>query len=151
MKESGSALIASGKQSLADLKTMFSDPKGMLLGLLYIGVDGAETWLLHVIGGAAGGALTEKYMSSGGVDVDAYLKSFGIEEGYDGLDFSGSSLFCDDNKQMIDIVVEYELDLSFITYVLPQTKFHVIQRASVAGWVGGDDQRVGVGIPPEKQ
>ena len=151
LQPSVTGAVESGKQSIADLKTMFSDPKGMLLGLLYIGVDGAETWLYHVVGKAAGSALTEKYMRSGGVDVDAYLKSFGIEEGYDGLDFSGSSLFCDENKQMIDIVVEYELDLSFITYVLPQTKFHVIQRASVAGWVGGDDQRVGVGIPPEEQ
>lgn len=151
LKPAVDSTIESGKQSVADLKTLFSDPKGMLIGFVYIGFDGLENGLLHLVGEAAGGALTEKYMRAGDVDVDAYLRSFGIEDGYDGLDFSGSSVFCDENKQMIDIVVEYELDLSFITYVLPESKFHVIQRASVAGWVGGDDQRVGVGIPPKKQ
>lgn len=147
LKNSGGALIDSGKQSVADLKTLFSDPKGMLVGVLYIGVKCLEDSALRLVAEAAGGALTEKYMESGGLDVDAYLASFGIEGGYDGLDFSGSSIFCDDNMQMIDIVVEYDIDLSFITYVLPQTKFHVIQRASMAGWVGGDDQVVGVGKP----
>lgn len=147
LKATGGAVVSSGKQSIADLKTMFSDPKGMLVGMLYIGVEGLTDTALRLVAEAAGGALTEKYMRSGGTDVDAYLQNFGIENGYEGLDFSASSLFCDDNMQMIDIVVEYDIDLSFITYVLPESKFHVIQRASIAGWAGGDDQVISVGKP----
>ena len=147
LKSSAGSAYSSGKQSIADLKTMFSDPKGMLVGMLYIGIEVLTDNARRLIAEAAGGALTEKYLTAGDFDADAYLKTFGIEDGYDGLDFSGSSLFCDANMQMIDIVVEYDIDLSFITFVLPETKFHVIQRASIAGWAGGDDQSVGVGKP----
>ena len=147
LKVSGTDVVNSGKQSLADLKTMFSDPKGMLVGIVYIGVNAAGETLLHAIASAAGSALSYKYMESGGLDVDAYLENFGIEGGYDGLDFSGSSVFCDDDQRIIDLVCEYDIDLSFITYVLPKSKFHVVQRVSVAAWAGGDDQVVTVGIP----
>ena len=39
---------------------------------------------------------------------------------------------------MIDLVVEYDVDLSFISLVLPEKKIHVVQRVSVPAWLDGD-------------
>ncbi len=153
LKASGQGTLDSGKASIESLKEAFSNPKGLIVGFLYIGADFLAYEAKGIIADAMAGALVEKYLAAGGVDVDRYLQSFGLKNGYDDLDFSASSVFCDgeegsdDGKRVIDLVVEYDIDLSFITYVLPKTVYHVTQRVSVAAWCGGDGQVVTVGIP----
>ena len=87
---------------------------------------------------AAARSLTANYIEGSGMNADGWLKAHGVTYGYDGLDFSGSTMFCDTNKQMIDIVVSYDIDLQFLGFVLPQDKLHVIQRVSVPAWLDGD-------------
>ena len=91
---------------------------------------------------AAAWALTRKYLSSENQDADAYLKACGIAEGYQGLNFSGSSMFSGEDKRLIDIVVQYDIDLGFLKLVMPGKKLHVVQRVSVAAWLNGDGNTV---------
>ncbi|MBQ8578913.1 MAG: hypothetical protein IJ449_13260 [Clostridia bacterium] len=152
LKNAGTSTYESGKASVEALKTAFSDPKGLIIGFVYLGADLLAYEAKSLVAEAMAGAMTEKYLSVGDLDVDAYLKKFGIDDGYDGLDFSGSSIFCDDadDERIIDIVVEYDIDLSFISYILPESTYHVVQRVSVGAWAGGDCQVVNVGIPEDK-
>ncbi len=136
----------SGKQSVTDIKDLFSDPKGLLVGVMYVGMDGAVYVAKNLVGMGAAYVLTEKYLTDGVRDADAYLRSYGVANGYDGLDFGASTVFADGDNRMVDIVVEYDIDLSFINFVLPSAKIHVVQRASVAGWAGGDHKRVPEGL-----
>ena len=39
---------------------------------------------------------------------------------------------------MIDIVVSYDIELKFISFILPEDTIHVIQRVSVPAWLDGD-------------
>ncbi len=132
------------KASANSLKGLFSNPKSMLVGIIYIGAYEVGYEVKSAAGSAAARGLTEKYLEQGGKSADEFLQSYGVTEGYAGLDFSGSTLFCDsDSKKggrMVDIVVSYDIDMSFLSFILPEPKLHVVQRVSVAGWVDGDGE-----------
>lgn len=130
--------IQSVQKSVEDVTQLFSDSDSLMAGIIYLGISGGSYAVKSVGATAAAGALTKKYLKNGGQDADAYLKSYGISEGYGGLDFTGSTMFCDGDLRMIDLVVEYDVDLSFIGLVLPEKKIHVVQRVSVPAWLDGD-------------
>ncbi|MBR1702572.1 MAG: pilus assembly protein [Lachnospiraceae bacterium] len=130
----------SSKEKVTDL---FSDKDGLIAGIVYMGLEGAEYGVHKLAGMLIAEGLTKKYL--GGSQADAYLKSYGVVDGYAGLDFSGSSVFNDSGeteKRIIDFVVQYDVDMSFIGFVLPDPKVHVVQRVSVAAWLNGDGQTV---------
>ncbi|MBQ7983071.1 MAG: hypothetical protein IJ302_05855 [Clostridia bacterium] len=145
VKNSAGSTYESGKASVNAVKDLLSDPAGLIAGVIYLAADYATDAVKRFVAEGAATALTEKYLAAGDTDVNAYLENYGIEGGYEGLDFSGSSMFCDEGDRLIDIVVEYDLDLSFLTYVLPETTYHVVQRVSVGAWAGGDGHYVTVG------
>ena len=124
--------------SVSSLKTLLSNPSDLVVGLIYLGADGLSYTAGKLIGTVLAEALTEKYLENGDVSANVYLKSYGITDGYSGLDFSGSTVFCDDDNRMIDIVVEYDIDLSFAQLFIEDAKLHVVQRVTVPGWVDGD-------------
>ncbi len=108
-------------------------------------VDGATYTLKSIAGSAIAAGLTKHYLKQGEKSADDYLKAYHIKDGYSGLDFSGSTLLCDTddtNMRIVDIVVEYDIDLQFLKLVLPKASLHMVQRVSVAAWVGGDDKKV---------
>jgi hypothetical protein len=69
-------------------------------------------------------------------DVDKRLRELNIKDGFNGLDFSLSSFFNDDNNN-IDIVVAYTLDIPVPIKVI--SGLPIIQRATAKAWLGGDD------------
>lgn len=144
LKEDAAATASSIKASASSLKDLFSDSNGLIAGIIYMMEDSVSYTLRNIVGAAAAEGLTEHYLRQEGQSADSYLKAYGIQDGYDGLDFSGSTLLCDKNTNMrvIDIIVEYDIDLSFVRLVIPNAKVHMVQRVSVAAWVGGDDKRV---------
>lgn len=142
LKSDANATTDSVKKSAADLKSLFSDGNGLLAGIIYLGAYEAQYEIKNVIGTAAASALTQKYLKNNGRSADVYLKGYGITDGYDGLDFSGSTLFADADMRIIDIVVEYDIDLGFAKLLIPEAKLHVIQRVSVPAWLDGDGQTV---------
>lgn len=134
--------VESVQKSVNDVTNLFSDSDSLIAGMIYMGVSGGSYVVKSAGATAAAKVLTQKYLKNGSQDADSYLRSYGIADGYAGLDFSGSTMFCDSKKQMIDIVVQYDIDLSFAAIVLPETKLHVVQRVSVPAWLDGDGQEV---------
>ena len=133
----------SATESKQKLTELFSDKNGLIAGIAYLGLSGARYELHKEAGRLIAEGLTRKYL--GGSQADGYLRSYGVIDGYSGLDFSGSSVFNDSggtDKRIIDFVVQYDIDMSFIGFVLPDPKIHVVQRVSVAAWLDGDGQTV---------
>lgn len=132
------------KTSGTMLKNLFSDPKKMLVGMIYIGAYELGYEAKSLIGRAAAEGLAEKYLEQGELSASEYLVSYGVAEGYKGLNFDGTTLFCENDKgagRLVDIVVSYDVDLGFLALIVPNgAKLHVVQRASVAGWVDGDGE-----------
>jgi hypothetical protein len=141
----------SAEKSKDKITELVSDEDSLLAGIIYMGMSAVDYGIHDGAGILMAELLTKKYL--GGSEADAYLKSYGIEDGYAGLDFSGSSVFNDsdgtdngkDNdkdKRIIDFVVEYDIDMDFIGFVMPESKLHVVQRVSVAAWLDGDGGKV---------
>lgn len=141
LKSSAGTTVQSVKTSAASVKNLFSDGNGLLAGIIFLAISDIDYGIKNIIGTAAASALTEKYLE-GKESADEYLKGYGILDGYEGLDFSGSTIFCDSDMRVIDIVVEYDIDLGFAKILIPEAKLHVIQRVSVPAWLNGDGQTV---------
>lgn len=79
----------------------------------------------------------KKYLvSEGTADVDERLEALNITDGFEGMDFSGSS-FLADRGENIDIVVRYRIKLPLPIRFVPDFEF--VQRARVKAWMGGDE------------
>jgi hypothetical protein len=128
----------SGKQSASMISSLVSNPSDLLVGVIYMATDAATTEAKSLFAQYASMALVEKYLTGSNMTADQYLKSMGVVDGYDGLDFSNSSVFCDSENRMVDIVVEYDIDLSFLKILIPKGTLHMVQRVTLAGWVDGD-------------
>lgn len=84
--------------------------------------------------------IMEKYIAEGsGVSADDRLRSLNVKEGLQGMDFSQSGFFKDEEEN-IEIVVSYEVSLPVPIKIFPE--FKVVQRAAVKAWMSGDE-------PPE--
>lgn len=129
------------EKSVNDISNLLSDGDSLLVGFIYLGASMASDAVKSVGATAAAEALTEKYLRNGTQSADEYLRSFGVVDGYGGLDFSESTMFCDKERRMIDIVVEYDIDMSFVALVFPEQKVHVVQRVSVPAWLDGDGKK----------
>ena len=113
---------------------------GTAIGAAYIGVEAAlyladtkvTEWVVPKI--------AKKYMMPTSEETDAYLKHYGVKDGYAGLSFAGSSILNDKGKKMIDIVVTYDIDLTTFGLVLEekQPKLSVVQRVTIPAWLDGD-------------
>lgn len=145
LKADADAAVDSGIKSAAGLEDLFSHPKSLLVGVIYIGAYEAGYQAKSMIGRAAAAGLTKKYLEQGDLSADEYLRSYGVKDGYAGLDFSGTTIFCENKEgagRMIDIVVSYDIDMSFLAFIIPDPQIHVVQRVSVAGWVDGDGEKL---------
>lgn len=128
----------SGKKTVESVKDLLSDPKGVLIGSGYIAADAAIYGTKNLVGQISIKGLTKKYLSQGKNSADAYLKKYGVKEGYEGLSFRGTSMLNDSGHKMIDVVVEYDVSLAGFDWIISSSKLHVVQRVSVPGWLDGD-------------
>lgn len=126
------------EKTVKDVKELLGDEDSLMVGMIYIGLSGVSYGVKDILADMVVELMTKRYLESGDKTLDAYLESYGIKGGYQGLDFSGSTMFCDENMSMIDIVVEYDIDLGFIKFVMPKDTLHVVQRVSVPAWLDGD-------------
>lgn len=122
---------------------LLRDPKALLRGFVYLGVEKAEhaakSFLLEIIsGGLMEVYLDESFLDTRPRKADEYLKAFGVKDGIDGLDFGKSELFSDEEYRMIDIVVEYDLEVYILKLFLKDPTIHVVQRCAVPAWLDGD-------------
>lgn len=135
----------SGKESAKKVKDLVSNPNDLIVGFIYMAFDIVDAKVKNIFANAAAATMAKKYLVQGDKDADAYLTGMGVEGGYAGLDFSSSTVFCDEGYRLIDIVVEYDVDLSFVRLLIPEAKLHIVQRATVAGWLGGDQGDKAIG------
>lgn len=137
-KEDFTDVIDSGRE-------LVSSPKTLIRNVVYMGIGKAEeagkSWLASLVAKP----LTQNYLntstsllSSGGQSADEYLKAFGVRGGMDGMDFGKSTIFTDSDHKMIDIVVEYDLDVYFFRLLFKDPSIHIVQRAVVPAWLDGD-------------
>ena len=132
--EDGKATVESTKKSVQQVTDLFSDPQSLLVGVIYMGASGASYAVKSVGAQAAASVLTKQHL---GDNADEVLRAYGVKDGASGLDFSGSTMYCDKDKKMIDFVVQYDIDMSFIRFVMPKD-IHVVQRVTVPAWLDGD-------------
>lgn len=126
------------RDTAAQVKSLVSDKESLISGLAYIGLDAVKYGLKDLLGTGAACLLTKGYLKQGDMDADAFLRAYGVKDGYAGLDFSGSTLFCDEDFRMIDIVVEYDVEVGFMKLLIPNAKMHMVNRVTVPAWLDGD-------------
>lgn len=142
LENKGSDALEQGKDSLSKIEERFNDPKGSAAGVVYLLANAAEREIKGAVGSIAAKTLVKNYICQGSKDADAYLKGYGVVGGYDGLDFSGSSLFADTDNQLIDIVVTYKLKVYLFDVFLKDKGVTVVQRVTVPAWLDGDGRSV---------
>lgn len=140
----------SGKNAYEDVKGLVTDPKGTAIGAGYMLTEAGIYQLKRGAAAVLAKTLMQKYLELDGQSADAYLKRYGVSGGYDSLKFTGSSILNDTGSihkghRLVDLVVEYDIDLSAFHLVLGQEKLHIVQRVTIPAWQDGDGVK-----PPDK-
>ncbi|MCM1543498.1 MAG: hypothetical protein NC121_19910 [Blautia sp.] len=133
------------QDTVNQVRGLLQNKEGMISGLAYIALEGAEYGAKNLMGTGAACLLTKGYLKQGSLGADDFLRAYGVKDGYGGLDFSGSTIFCDSDFRMIDIVVEYDVEPGFVRLILPDGKFHMVNRVTIPAWLDGDGVKVNPG------
>lgn len=141
--ESGKNTINKGQQLVNSAGVFISDPKQLLRSIVYLGVEKGEqkakTWLLGCISnGMFQVYLDESFAKHRAMSADEYLIHYGVKDGINGLNFKNSSFLSDDQYRMIDLVVEYDIEVYFFKLFRKDPTIHVVQRCEVPAWLDGD-------------
>ena len=141
--EEGEKTYEQGKKLVGTARDLISDPKALLRGFISLGIEkvegSAKTFLLEVIsGGLMNVYLDESFLGYRPRSADQYLRYYGVRDGLDGLDFGESELFNDSQYRLIDIVVEYDIEVYLFKLFLKDPTIHVVQRCSIPAWLDGD-------------
>lgn len=140
-------LTSSVYTSAGDIQNAMENPSDVLAGAIYMGVEYAGNKLSGAAVAGAMRGLSKKYVeqlaadNSPAKDADSYLKGFGVKEGYSELDFSGSSFLQDEHGKVIDVVVSYDMEISFLKLFKQDPSLHMIQRTAVPAWLDGDGDK----------
>jgi len=139
----GQQTYEQGKHLAQTARDLVSDPKALLRGFIYLGIEkgegAAKSLLLELISnGLMSIYLDESFSRYQPMSADRYLRYYGVRGGMDGLDFGKSEMFSDSEYRMIDIVVEYDIEVYILKLFLKDPTIHVVQRCSVPAWLDGD-------------
>lgn len=130
------------KKAIESGQVLISDPQDLMRNVVYFGIEKLEDEVKSLLLGSVASSMLEGYLTTGnkntGVQTaDQYLKAAGVKDGMKGLDFGNSELFSDDDLRMIDIVVEYDMEIFFFKLFGNRT-IHVVQRCALPAWLDGD-------------
>ncbi|OPZ84412.1 MAG: hypothetical protein BWY74_04208 [Firmicutes bacterium ADurb.Bin419] len=131
-----------GESSVANLEQMVgdicSDPKNMILGIGAIfATEGINEITSRYIAAPIAKVLCKKHFTDAQFDdPDAYLKSLGVVDGLDGIDFTNSKLF-PDGENTIEIVAVYKVKVIQLFPI--ENEFVFYQTAETKGWLLGED------------
>lgn len=108
-----------------------SNPVLILKGMANVAMDEGFSAIKLVLASSISRALVkgqiEVYGISGEKDI---LERLGVVDGFDGLDFSGSTLF-NDGKTIL-VTVTYDMRIPYLEFA--DRKFHYTQRAATKAW-----------------
>jgi len=137
------SVIQGGRDVVSDLRGFARDPKSLLRGIIYLGIEAGEnkgkqlliSWMSE---GMVEKYLDESFLPSGAMNADTYLKKCGVKNGLQGLDYTNSQLFQDGGYRMIDLVAEYDVEVYIFKLFLKDPTIHVVQRVTIPAWLDGD-------------
>ena len=141
MKEEGNSEVDALKSNFGSIqeqaKDIAKDPAGFVKLMVQSGIGEGMDVVKNLLAGVFAKSLMEEHISAGDTvgDVDAYLKSLGVEDGLSGMSFMASSLFAGDDNTDINLVVMYRVNI-FPLFNLPTIPF--AQSASTRAWLSGD-------------
>jgi hypothetical protein len=128
----------SAEKTATKVTELANNPNDLMVGVMYLAFDAVDVEAKKLFAQTAAKLMVQQYLKMGSNSADEYLKGMNVIDGLAGLDFEGSSVFCDSDSRMIDIVVQYKVDLSFAKILIPDGYINIVQRATVAGWINGD-------------
>lgn len=125
------SIISAGNSLAQKYAAVYENPTEVLNGI-YAVLKGevVNTIRSKVVAPVVGNILMPKYLSSDGKSADQYLKSIGIENGMNGLNFSLSNIMEDGRTINMTVVytVKYKIPL------IGEHEFVIKQTASTAAW-----------------
>ena len=143
---SGKAVISQAEGWADAIET---DPKNVMQSLMSAGLQEGENYAFSLLVRS----LMGRYLSNGRMTGDEYLRSFGVSDGLDGLQFYDFSLFdlnsigANDSTLLtsdgnVKIVVQYDVDYAFGALPLPfaEPKLHITQEAITQAWLSGEGE-----------
>lgn len=137
--QDGKKVVETGKEAGKQIQHVVKNPETLVQGGVYIviekllelvdqGKDGLGAWLSS--------GLANVYIQQSDMTAGQYLQAFNVKEGK--LDYGNSALFSDEDHRMIDIVVEYDIEVYFFKLFLEDPTIHMVQRVTVPAWLDGD-------------
>ena len=120
------------------LEEMFEDPEKEMINMLALIADGGMDIVNQYVGGILARTIMNKHVDQSifrKTNLGAYIVN-DDNEGIKSLDFTGTSLFRDDDKQNIDLIVNYTVDIKLPINFLPNLNFQ--QRSTMRGYTKGD-------------
>lgn len=139
----GPDVIETGRDAVHAGVTLVSDPKDLLRNMVYFGIEQGEhalkSWMIDAVSSTLIPIYLEsEFSASNPMTADEYLTRSGVIGGVKGIDFCNSTLFQDDEYKMIDIVAEYDIEISFFELFFNKPVIHIVQRCAVPAWLDGD-------------
>lgn len=133
----------SGQAAAGDIEGFINDPKSLLRGVVYLGIEAGEnkgkqlliSWMSQ---GMVAKYLDESFLPSQAVGADTYLKKCGVKDGLSGLSYEKSQLFQDSEYRLIDLVAEYRVEVYILKLFLRDPTIPVCQRVTIPAWLDGD-------------
>lgn len=135
--------VEAGNAALEAGFNLVMDPADLLRNLAYKGIEVAEGALKGFVIDTISSGLVPIYIdakvpSYSDMSADEYLRWMGVQGGIKGLDYSKSEIFMPPDYKMIDIVVEYDIEVYFLHLLSDEPTVHVVQRCTVPAWLDGD-------------
>ncbi len=131
--------VSDAKKLKETLENAIKNPKQEIISFATLLAQGAFEDLKGALASPVIRIMCRKHLATESLDADKRLKSLGIREGLDGLDFSETKILYD--KENIDIIVRYKVDIGLPINLLPDLYF--VQRANVRAWLDGDGKKPG--------
>lgn len=122
------------------LESICKNPMDTVKALLSLGASGAlDDLKSHLIAAPIAKSLCIGHLSSSELTADEYLKSLGVVDGADGLNFKMSTLFNRKSNTDINVIVVYQVKA--FPWLTDKLKLTFAQSASTQGWLG-DTQKI---------
>lgn len=141
--DEGEKTVDAAKKALESGQVLISDPQDLMRNVVYFGIENLERETKSILLAAVASEMIKGYLdtsftTTNRMTADQYLRAAGVKDGVDGLDFGNSELFSDSELRMIDIVVEYDVEVYFFKLFKKDPTIHVVQRCAVPAWLDGD-------------
>ena len=133
--------IEGGSENVKELYKMYAeplseDPKGLIMGMGKLAVselgEKGKSVLARVL---ATSFMKKNLKESEDADPDVFLKSYGVIEGMNGLDFQYTVLMPQGKSNLVQLVVTYDIQLVQLLDI--DFKFKIRQCAKTSAWGNG--------------